>query len=277
MGRGAATVSFSVATFIAALLAAGAAFFALLAFGTDYWLLVTKLCPAPPGPNATAVAIAAAPTDAALSAETTGGAGGQQQGAEEHRDAFFLHEGFFFRCWISGEDNRGSLWNFWLAPHGRKNCSPSRLFPLPDQALQGNSTSDSHELFALRQSWTVLLLVALGLVLVAGLLAICASPKNSALAYKVAGGIFVAAGVLLLLVLLLLVLWLEALVSLEGYVSAEAGGVAPPARSACPDGAVGAHYGWSFIVAALAVPQAVLAGVLFLLIGRALCRYPYTS
>uniref|UniRef100_A0A8C7E7B8 Transmembrane protein 182 n=1 Tax=Naja naja TaxID=35670 RepID=A0A8C7E7B8_NAJNA len=78
-----------IAALLAAILGVLGVFLFLVAFGTDYWLLVTEKC------------------------------GGFEQVWKEGRMTFH-HEGFFWRCWFFGEDYKETIWNFWFSEYERK-------------------------------------------------------------------------------------------------------------------------------------------------------------
>uniref|UniRef100_A0A670Y3X0 Uncharacterized protein n=1 Tax=Pseudonaja textilis TaxID=8673 RepID=A0A670Y3X0_PSETE len=80
-----------IAALLAAILGVLGVFLFLVAFGTDYWLLVTEKC------------------------------GGFE------RILTFHHEGFFWRCWFFGEDYRETIWNFWFSEYERKPCQNYRI------------------------------------------------------------------------------------------------------------------------------------------------------
>lgn len=73
---------------------------------------------------------------------------------------------------------------------------------------------------------------------------------------------FSSAACLFLLTLLLYVLWMEA-VEVRRYILQERG-------EACPQARVSVLYGLSFMVAAAGVPLVLVAGLVFMLAGRAL-------
>lgn len=69
-------------------------------------------------------------------------------------------------------------------------------------------------------------------------------------------------GVLFSLVVVMYVIWVQAMADLENYTNMK--------KMDCPDFAVYVHYGWSFMLAPIGVFFALLAGMLFLLVGRAI-------
>ncbi|NWR18657.1 TM182 protein, partial [Emberiza fucata] len=176
--------------------------------------------------------------------------------------ATFHHEGFFWRCWFSGNvgDNNGSMWKFWYTNQSpSKNCTHAYLSPFPLLRDEHNSTSyDSAIIY--RGFWTVLMLLGVLTVVVASFLIICAAPFASHILYKAGGGFFIIAGVLFSLVVVMYVIWVQAMADLENYTNMK--------KMDCPDFAVYVRYGWSFMLAPIGVFFALLAGMLFLLVGR---------
>lgn len=69
-------------------------------------------------------------------------------------------------------------------------------------------------------------------------------------------------GVLFSLVVVMYVIWVQAMADLENYTNMK--------KVDCPDFAVYVRYGWSFMLAPIGVFFALLAGMLFLLVGRAI-------
>uniref|UniRef100_A0A803VYI6 Transmembrane protein 182 n=1 Tax=Ficedula albicollis TaxID=59894 RepID=A0A803VYI6_FICAL len=113
-----------------------------------------------------------------------------------------------------------------------------------------------------RGFWTVLMLLGVLTVVVASFLIICAAPFASHILYKAGGGFFVIAGVLFSLVVVMYVIWVQAMADLENYTQMK--------KMDCPDFAVYVRYGWSFMLAPIGVFFSLLAGMLFLLVGRAI-------
>ncbi|XP_074801203.1 transmembrane protein 182 isoform X3 [Natator depressus] len=228
----------------------------LVAFGTDYWLLATEVGRCSEGPNNTTEEVVT-----------------------------FHHEGFFWRCWFLGvvEEDTNNIWKFWYTNQSpSKNCTHAYLSPFPFIRDEHNSTSYdsaiSPRLKALRDLflqpvihcplnksfyrgiWTVLMLLGVITVLVASFFIICAAPFASHILYKAGGGIFIAAGILFSLVVVMYVIWVQAMADLENYINMK--------KIDCPDFVAYVHYGWSFILAPIGIFFALIAGMLFLLVGR---------
>ncbi|XP_075999591.1 transmembrane protein 182-like [Genypterus blacodes] len=227
----------------------------LLAFGTDYWLLASDDCgpktrPAAPrgdqDANGTkqlveAVSAPPPPPPAPLTLH---------------------HEGFFWRCVFQVEPAAHAVVAtlFTNQPES-KVCIHGYLFPLP--VALGQVPHPNYDATAVfRGFWTLLIVLGLVSALTGGFLLLCGVPFVSHKLYRVGGAFLIAAGCLFLLLLLLYVLWME-LVDVRSYVLQERG-------EDCPGAQLSVHYGWSFMVAAAGVPLELLAGLLFVLVGRAL-------
>ncbi|NXS72650.1 TM182 protein, partial [Pandion haliaetus] len=113
-----------------------------------------------------------------------------------------------------------------------------------------------------RGFWTVLTLLGVLAIVMASFFIICAAPFASHILYKAGGGFFIIAGVLFSLVVVMYVIWVQAMADLENYTNMK--------KMDCPDFAVYVHYGWSFMLAPIGVFFALLAGMLFLFVGRAI-------
>uniref|UniRef100_A0A8C4JFE4 Transmembrane protein 182 n=1 Tax=Dromaius novaehollandiae TaxID=8790 RepID=A0A8C4JFE4_DRONO len=111
-----------------------------------------------------------------------------------------------------------------------------------------------------RGFWTVLMLLGVVTIVTASFFIICAAPFASHVLYKAGGGLFIIAGILFSLVVVMYVIWVQVMADLENYTNMK--------KMECPDFAVYVCYGWSFMLAPIGVFFALLAGMLFLLIGR---------
>ncbi|XP_066233610.1 transmembrane protein 182 isoform X2 [Saccopteryx leptura] len=78
----------NIAIFFGALFGALGVLLFLVAFGSDYWLLVTEV--------------------------------GKCSGEQNKENVTFHHEGFFWRCWFNGivEENNSNIWKFWYIYRG---------------------------------------------------------------------------------------------------------------------------------------------------------------
>ncbi|XP_051878246.1 transmembrane protein 182-like [Pristis pectinata] len=138
-----------------------------------------------------------------------------------------------------------------------KYCVHGYLFPFP--IVMGPVFShDSSAVY--RGFWTAFIIVGVAAGLVGGLLLVCAVSFASAKCYKVGGGFLLASGILFSILIFLFVMWKEFVVDLEKYILLER-------SSSCQNIQVNVQYGWSFMFAAAGIPLALLAGLLFYLIG----------
>uniref|UniRef100_A0A5F9CAB3 Transmembrane protein 182 n=1 Tax=Oryctolagus cuniculus TaxID=9986 RepID=A0A5F9CAB3_RABIT len=153
----------NIAIFFGALFGALGVLLFLVAFGSDYWLLVTEV--------------------------------GRCSGDHNIENVTFHHEGFFWRCWFNGivEENDSNIWKFWYTNQpASKNCTHAYLSPYPFMRGEHNSTSyDSAVIY--RGFWAVLMLLGVVAVVTASFLIICAAPFASHFLYKAGGGSYIAA------------------------------------------------------------------------------------
>ncbi|KAM8848433.1 transmembrane protein 182-like [Synchiropus picturatus] len=219
-----------------------------LAFATDYWLVASDDC----GPHRW-------PTP------TTPTVNGTLNQTEAAVTAAFLtlhHEGFFWRCVFQVEPSADAVQAtlFTNQPQS-KVCVHGYLFPLPVALGQvPHPIYDATAVF--RGFWTLLIILGLACSLAGAFLLLCGVPFFSHKLYRLGGAFLLAAAALFLLVLLLFVLWMET-VDVRRYVLQERG-------ESCPEATVSVLYGLSFMVAAAGVPLELIAGLVFMLVGRAL-------
>ncbi|XP_077393488.1 transmembrane protein 182 isoform X3 [Festucalex cinctus] len=234
----------SVALFFAGLFGALAVVFILLSFGTDYWLLASESCRPPSDDDRTAEERGDMPQQNATSGVT------------------LYHEGFFWRCSFGGNVQEEDLmWTLWFTnqPH-LKVCMHSYLFPFPVSHSTHNATAYESAIIY-RSFWSIFMLVGVAAAVLAGFFVICAAPFASHCLYKTGGGFFLVSAFFLLCVVVMLVLWMELLDVVDVYVDFQ--------RSAmCPDFQLSLNYGLSFMFAPIGIFFSLLAGLLFLLIGR---------
>ncbi|XP_065148983.1 transmembrane protein 182 [Paramisgurnus dabryanus] len=231
-----------VALFFAGLFGALATLFILLSFGTDYWLLATETC------NPHGVYKKDDPVDS----------------NQDHQNITFHHEGFFWRCSFEDKMSRDdNLWNFWFENLAHaKVCNIAFLlpFPIPDQTY--NSTSYQSAIIY-RGFWSVSMLVGVVAVVAGGFIIICAAPFTSHCLYKAGGGLYLISGFFFLVVTVMYVIWLNALDVMGLYYDYQT-------NHKCQYFALDMSYGLSFMFAPVGVFFCLLAGILFLAIGRAI-------
>ncbi|KAM8855016.1 transmembrane protein 182 [Spinachia spinachia] len=238
----------SVALFFAGLFGALAAVFILLSFGTDYWLLASETChPNPGGPVGAG----------------RGTAEGGDVGLQKCSSGITLyHEGFFWRCSFgSNASDDNLMWNLWFTnqPHS-KVCMQAYLFPFPVSHQTHNATQyDSAIIY--RGFWSIFMLIGVASVVLGGFFIICAAPFASARLYKAGGGLFLASGLFLLCVVVMYVLWVQVLDVVDVYIDHKR-------ATEGQDFHLSLNYGLSFMFAPIGIFFCLLAGLLFLLIGR---------
>lgn len=236
----------NVALFFAGLFGALATLFIALSFGTDYWLLAHETCPTP---------------ESTLLPQELGD---KMVNQDLEDSTIFYHEGFFWLCAFTGrlEPTDGeNLLKFWFTNQApSKECKHAYLFPYPVSEVSHNATTyDSSIIY--RGFWSVFMLLAVVAGVLAGFIIICAAPFSSHCLYKAGGGLYLISGVFLLAVTLMFVIWKEALDVVPLYVEYH--------TARCPLFHMHMEYGISFMFAPVAIFFCLLAGLLFLLIGRA--------
>ncbi|XP_037095727.1 transmembrane protein 182 [Syngnathus acus] len=236
----------SLALFFAGLFGALAVVFILLSFGTDYWLLASESCHPPSDDD---------------------------RNAGEHGDIWaknvtswvtFYHEGFFWRCSFGGSVEEEDLqWTVWFTnqPYS-KVCIHAYLFPFPVSHHTHNATAYESAIIY-RGFWSIFMLIGVAAAVLAGFIIICAAPFASHCLYKTGGGFFLVSGFFLLCAVVMDVIWTEVLDVVDVYVNYQRSTV-------CSDYQLIINYGLSFIFAPIGIFFSLLAGLLFLLIGRAI-------
>ncbi|XP_028656486.1 transmembrane protein 182 [Erpetoichthys calabaricus] len=237
----------SVALFFAGFFGAVGAVFFLLAFGTDYWLLASETCSAAGKRNDTP------------NTEPTERGDGMISSKEFHTT--FHHEGFFWRCKFSGMFSEDDIWKFWFTNQpSSKVCMHAYLMPFPVSQQTHNATSYENAIIY-RGFWSVFMLIGVTSIVLAGFFIICGAPFSSHKLYKAGGGLFLAAGIFFATVVVMYVIWVQVLDGLTVYIKHQK-------ESLCEDFQIIVRYGWSFMVAPIGIFFSLLAGLLFLLIGR---------
>uniref|UniRef100_A0A673Y4I1 Transmembrane protein 182 n=1 Tax=Salmo trutta TaxID=8032 RepID=A0A673Y4I1_SALTR len=112
-----------------------------------------------------------------------------------------------------------------------------------------------------RGFWSIFMLIGVAAVIMGGFFIICAAPFASHRLYKAGGGLFLMSALFLLGVVWMSVLWVELMDVVQFYVDHQR-------SSLCPTFDLTIHYGLSFFFAPVGISFCLLAGLLFLLIGR---------
>ncbi|XP_051008697.1 transmembrane protein 182 isoform X2 [Acomys russatus] len=154
---------------------------------------------------------------------------GRCSGEQNIENITFHHEGFFWRCWFNG-------------------------------IVEENSSNIWKFWYIYRGFWAVLLLLGVVAAVTASFLIICAAPFASHFLYKAGGGSYIAAGVLFSLVVVLYVIWVQAVADMESYRAMK--------MKDCWEFSPSVLYGWSFFLAPAGIFFSLLAGLLFLVVGR---------
>ncbi|KAJ8013280.1 hypothetical protein DPEC_G00051610 [Dallia pectoralis] len=239
----------SVALFFAGLFGSLAALFVLLSFGTDYWLVASETC----GTNRTV-----APGGVALE---QGDIFLGQPGVESPPDAMIYHEGFFWRCSFRGNLDDNPHLKTWITNQpSSKVCIPAYLFPFPVSDQTHNATAYESAIIY-RGFWSVFMLIGVAAVVLGGFFIVCAAPFASHRLYKAGGGLFLISAVFLLGVVLMFVLWVEVMDVVQVYEQHQR-------MTVCDSFQLTISYGLSFFFAPVGIAFCLLAGLLFLLIGR---------
>nr|XP_057938737.1 transmembrane protein 182 [Doryrhamphus excisus] len=231
----------SVALFFAGLFGAVAVVFVLLSFGTDYWLLASESC----DPK---IDTTSEPGDIVVQNVTSG--------------VTLYHEGFFWRCSFGGNVQDDDLqWKLWFTnqPHF-KVCIHSYLFPFPVSHHTHNATAYESAIIY-RGFWSIFMLIGVAAVILGGFIIICAAPFANHCLYKTGGSFFLASGFFLLCVVVMFVLWIEVLDVVDVYRDYQR-------TVMCSNFHLTLNYGLSFMFAPVGIFFSLLAGLLFLLIGR---------
>ncbi|XP_017403330.1 transmembrane protein 182 isoform X2 [Cebus imitator] len=154
---------------------------------------------------------------------------GRCSGEQNIENVTFHHEGFFWRCWFNG-------------------------------IVEENDSNIWKFWYIYRGFWAVLMLLGVVAVVTASFLIICAAPFASHFLYKAGGGSYIAAGILFSLVVILYVIWVQAVADMESYRNMK--------MKDCLDFTPSVLYGWSFFLAPAGIFFSLLAGLLFLVVGR---------
>uniref|UniRef100_A0A8C8ESR1 Transmembrane protein 182 n=1 Tax=Oncorhynchus tshawytscha TaxID=74940 RepID=A0A8C8ESR1_ONCTS len=144
-------------------------------------------------------------------------------------------------------------------PHA-KVCTHAYLFPFPvSQQTHNATTYDSAIIY--RGFWSIFMLIGVTAVVMGGFFIICAAPFASHRLYKAGGGLFLMSALFLLGVVWMSVLWVELMDVVQFSVDHQR-------SSLCPTFNLTIHYGLSSFFAPVGISFCLLAGLLFLLIGR---------
>ncbi|XP_029931254.1 transmembrane protein 182-like [Myripristis murdjan] len=228
----------------------------LLSCGTEYWLLASESC--------------GLPEDRSVLGNGGSGLSHGKSKTEAADGVRFFHEGLFWRCSFIAKSDDYSVWDLWN-PHQipSKVCRPAFLFPFP--VYERISTLEPHNVprqpsepdsaIVFRTFWSIFLMAGVAAVMVGGFVVVCAAPLANPKLYKVGGALQLCGGLCLLAVLVMYVMWIQVLDTLEQFSLRQR-------ASSCPSFHLQVQHGPSFLLAPVAVFFFLLAGLLFVLVGR---------
>ncbi|KAM6985101.1 transmembrane protein 182 [Aplochiton taeniatus] len=251
------SMKLSVALFFAGLFGALAAVFVLLSFGTDYWLLASETCDSTVHGTSGPGGVFLEPGDVVVMEKDIG------------YPSNYYHEGFFWKCSFGADmEHDDLLWKLWFTnqPHS-KVCTHAYLFPFPVSHQTHNAT-EYESAIIYRGFWSIFMLIGVAAVVLGGFFIICAAPFASHRLYKLGGSLFLASGLFFLAVVVMYVVWIQVLDVVTAYEEHQRVAV-------CSGFQLSLHYGLSFMFAPVGVFFCILAGLLFLLIGRSVHSMQY--
>ncbi|XP_014847691.1 PREDICTED: transmembrane protein 182 [Poecilia mexicana] len=237
----------SVALCFAGVFGALGAAFIFLSFGTDYWLLASETCDPENKDSKDSLTITLA-VDVAH---------------DQSGKIISLHYGFFWICYsgIPPDEflNYTGAISSW-EKSSTKLCYPGYLSPFPEPGPTNSTTGDNTAIIY-GGFWRIFMLISVAAVTLGGFLIICAAPFACHCLYKAGGGLFLTSGFFMLCAVVMHVVWLQVLDVFQTFINEQR-------ASHCPDFTLNLSYGPSFVFAPIGIFFALLAGILFLLIGR---------
>ncbi|KAE8278529.1 Transmembrane protein 182 Precursor [Larimichthys crocea] len=242
--------------FLALFFAAVGFLFTLLSCGTEYWLLATESC--------------------SRAEDHDGGDGrSSREVLQGPHGVRIFHEGLFWRCSFMALSDEFSIWDLWISNQPpSKLCQAAFLFPFPVNEPM-SSWVEPHGLptepyehrsaIVFRTFWSIFLVTGLTAVAVGGFVVICAAPGANHKLYKVGGSLQLCGGLGLLAVVVMYLMWVQVLDTLEQFAHHQR-------VSGCPSFHMSVQHGPSFLLAPVAVFFCLLAGLLFIMVGRSIER-----
>uniref|UniRef100_A0A3B5QQ00 Transmembrane protein 182 n=1 Tax=Xiphophorus maculatus TaxID=8083 RepID=A0A3B5QQ00_XIPMA len=220
-----------VLLFLALFTGASGALFTLLCCGTEYWLLAYFT----------------------HSWWSTGACGGRRS-SKPRRTVTMFHQGLFWRCVFTAASSDFSILEFWITGRPEsKTCQPAFLFPFP---------APHPDWTVFRTFWSIFLVSGVTAVVIGGLLVLCAAPLTNRSLYSAGGALQICGGVCLLVVMAMYLVWVQVLDTLEQFAAHQR------SVSGCPSYQLSVQQGPSFLLAPAAGFLCLLAGLLFILVGR---------
>ncbi|XP_070711746.1 transmembrane protein 182-like [Pempheris klunzingeri] len=229
----------------------------LLCCGTEYWLLAAESCGRPQGGD--------------------GGSGlrAGKSSVEVTAGVRIFHEGLFWRCSFPAASYEHSVWDLWILNQPpSKVCQAAFLFPFPvNEPMRSwaephgfpTEPYEHHSAIVFRTFWSIFLVTGSAAVLTGGFVVVCAGPLTNHRLYKVGGALLLCGGVCLLVVVVMYLTWVQILDTLEQFAHHQS-------LAGCPLFHLSVQHGPSFLLAPVAVFFCLLAGLLFILVGRRIHR-----
>ncbi|KAG7236208.1 hypothetical protein INR49_001326 [Caranx melampygus] len=222
--------------------------FMLLSCGTEYWLLGAESCSRP------------------------------EDGRGAVNSMRVFHQGLFWRCSFTVTSHEFSSWDLWIRENCHLNqpqskvCQAAFLFPFPVEVpvrpwaelhSLPQEPYEHHSAIVFRTFWSIFLISGVAAVVVGVFVIICTAPLANHKLYKAGGALQLCGGLSLLAVLLMYLTWVQLLDTLEQFALHRS-------LSSCPSFHLTVQHGPSFLSAPVAVFFCLLAGLLFILVGRSL-------
>lgn len=225
--------------------------FLILSCGTEYWLLAAESC--------------SNPREHSLR--------DGKSNVKNSQGVTIFHEGLFWRCSYTAFSHDYSIWDLWISNQPLpKVCEVAFLFPFPankpvelwdephkfpGQPVERNAAT------VFRICWTIFFVMGLAAIIIGGFVVICAGPLTNHKLYKVGGALQLLGGVCLFIVVVMYLMWIQVLDTLDQFTLHQK-------ASRCPSFHLSVQHGPSFFLAPVAVFFCLLAGLLFVLVGRSI-------
>ncbi|XP_037552742.1 transmembrane protein 182-like [Nematolebias whitei] len=236
------TQRLKVLLFLAFFFGAAGFLFTLLSWGTEYWLLAAESC--------------------SQTENQHGGLRLEKNTKQTVDGARIFHEGLFRRCVFRTVSSDFAIMDFWITnqPHS-KVCHAAYLFPFPVSEPEWAEPYEQPSAIVFRTFWSIFQVTGVTALTIGGFIVLCAAPLTNQKLYRVGGAFQVCGGVCLLAVVVMYLMWVQVLNTLEQFALHHR-------ASTCPSYHLSVQHGPSFLLAPVGVIFSLLAGLLFVLIGR---------
>ncbi|MEQ2278552.1 hypothetical protein AMECASPLE_000108 [Ameca splendens] len=243
------TQRMKVLLFLALFSGATGVLFTLLSCGTECWLLAAESC------------------------SRTEEKGSEKNNLQTEDSVRIFHEGLFWRCFFMAGTSDFSIWDLWITNRPlSKICQPAFLFPFPVNhpawtKIKGFPPEPYEHPSAIvfRTFWSIFLISGVTAVVTGGLLVLCAAPLTNHSLYSAGGALQICGALCLLAVVMMYLMWVQVLDTLEQFALHRR-------VSVCPSYHLSIQHGPSFLLAPVAAFFCLLAGLLFILVGRSVQR-----